>query len=195
MERSAHRTLSRCDTRTDMTEANMRAGFGKSDITPALGTELAGFGYYLNRTAQTIIDPLYARAVMFEQNGLRSLIISCDLLGLSSAVCDKVKSYAAMLGIDSSNIIIVSVHTHCGPAIKYHEGCGYVCDKYVESLPEKICCAVQDAYDDLDDVISLSHTCQIAESDHIYNRADADGPIDNSIRGFIINRCKVTINY
>ena len=166
----------------------MRAGFGKTDITPAIGTELAGFGYYLNRTAQSILDPLYARAVMFDDNGTLSLIISCDLLGLSADVCRNVTDFAATLGISTDNIIIVSVHTHCGPAIKYHEGCGYVCDDYVEKLPGLICRAVQAAYDDLANVTNITHTCSTLASDHIYNRADPDGPVDQNIRGFIISR-------
>lgn len=166
----------------------MKAGFGKVDITPPVGTELAGFGYYLNRTAQSIIDPLYARAVAFEDGGRLSLIISCDLLGLSADVCSKVTDFAGELGIPRENVMIVSVHTHCGPAVKYHEGCGYVSDKYVEKLPELICSALKDAYDDMANVTSVTHASLALESDHIYNRAAINGPVDRNIRGFVINR-------
>ena len=44
----------------------MRAGYGKYELTPPMGVELAGFGYYLERRAQTVIDPLFARAVLLE---------------------------------------------------------------------------------------------------------------------------------
>ena len=37
-----------------------------------MGVELAGFGYYLERRAQTVIDPLFARAVMLESDGKKS---------------------------------------------------------------------------------------------------------------------------
>lgn len=30
----------------------MRAGFGKAELTPPLGVELAGYGYYLQRRPQ-----------------------------------------------------------------------------------------------------------------------------------------------
>ncbi len=166
----------------------MRAGFGKKDITPAIGTELAGFGYYINRRGLTVTDPLYARAVIFENDGLTTLIISCDLLGLSKAVCEKAADYAETLGISRDHVMIVSVHTHCGPAIKYHEGCGYVCDEYVETLPAMINEAVRAAYDDMCAVTSVTHCCVPCESDHIYNRTVADGPVDRNIRGFIVNR-------
>ena len=45
----------------------MRAGFGKSDLTPPLGTELTGYGYYLNRRAESLRDPLYARCVFAQR--------------------------------------------------------------------------------------------------------------------------------
>ena len=61
----------------------MRAGFGKWELTPPMGVELAGYGYYLKRCALSVRDPLYARAVLLEDDGGKSLVISCDLLGLS----------------------------------------------------------------------------------------------------------------
>ena len=36
----------------------MRAGYGKSELTPPMGVELAGYGYYLGRCAQSVRDPL-----------------------------------------------------------------------------------------------------------------------------------------
>jgi len=36
-----------------------------------MGVELAGFGYYLNRRAQSVIDPLFARAVMLETDNAK----------------------------------------------------------------------------------------------------------------------------
>ena len=65
----------------------MRAGFGKSDLTPPLGVELTGYGYYLNRRALSVLDPLFARALILEQDGCRSLLISCELLGLNRHIC------------------------------------------------------------------------------------------------------------
>ena len=77
----------------------MHAGFGKWELTPPMGVELAGYGYYLGRCALSVRDPLYARAVMIEHEGARQLIISCDLLGLSKAVCTEVFRHAETYGI------------------------------------------------------------------------------------------------
>ena len=55
----------------------MRAGFGKWELTPPMGVELAGYGYYLNRCALSVRDPLYARAVLLEdEQGNRKEILS-----------------------------------------------------------------------------------------------------------------------
>jgi len=166
----------------------MRAGFGKYEITPPMGVELSGFGYYLGRCALSVNDPLYARAVMLESGGTRTLIISCDLLGLSRAVCQEVFEHAAGYGVAPENVLIMSVHTHCGPCIKYHEGCGYPDPDYVSAVGSLICKAAAAAYADMDEVSSLTHMCSECPGDHIYNRADPDGPVDRLVRGFMLKR-------
>ena len=45
----------------------MRAGFGMAEITPPVGTELAGFGYYLERRMEGVRDPLHIRAAVLEE--------------------------------------------------------------------------------------------------------------------------------
>ena len=79
----------------------MRAGYGRYEITPPLGVELGGYGYYLQRRARSVLDPLYARAVLLEDGAQRTLIISCDLLGLSDEVCGEVFERVAPLGVDA----------------------------------------------------------------------------------------------
>lgn len=166
----------------------MKAGYGISEITPPLGTELAGYGYYLSRKAKSVLDPLYARAVVLEDGGTRALIICCDVLGLSRPVCEEVFRHAEKRGIPSSQVMIVSIHTHTGPAVIYHEGCGYPDPEYVAGLGEKICQAVDAALSDRDEAQSLSFRMQPFEGDYVYNRASKDGPVDHAVRGFMLSR-------
>lgn len=166
----------------------MRAGFGKSELTPPMGVELAGYGYYLGRCAQSVRDPLYARAVLLEDGGLRTLIICCDLLGLSREVCSQVFAHAHALGVAREHVIIVSIHTHTGPTIKYHEGCGFVCDAYVDTVAPRICKAIDAAAADLDEVDELRFVFEPFEGDHIYNRTIENGPVDRCVRGFTLRR-------
>ena len=164
----------------------MRAGLGRREITPPMGVELAGYGYYLERRAQTVRDPLYARALILEQDGLRAMIVSCDLLGLSRAVCEEVFAHAETLGISRERVLILSIHTHTGPAIKYHEGCGAVCADYVSALAPLINGAADDAAADMDDVVRLDFACEPWQSGLIYNRTIPDGPVDRFARGFFL---------
>ncbi len=166
----------------------MRAGFGKWELTPPLGVELAGYGYYLGRCALSVRDPLYARVVLLETEETRALIISCDVLGLSRGVCGEVFAHAQKLGIPADQVMIVSIHTHTGPTIKYHEGCGFVNDAYVATVGGLICRAIDEAVRDMAEVTGLSQVCRPFEGDHIYNRTVADGPVDRMIRGFILSR-------
>lgn len=166
----------------------MRAGYGKSELTPPMGVELAGYGYYLGRCAQSVRDPLFARALLLEDGDMRALVICCDLLGVSRAVCEGVFAHAKTLGIPEEHVIIVSIHTHTGPTIKYHEGCGYVNDDYVATVAPAICKAVDAAAADVDGVTELSYICAPFEGDHIYNRTIKDGPVDRNVRGFTLKR-------
>ncbi len=166
----------------------MRAGFGRWELTPPMGVELAGYGYYLGRCALSVRDPLYARAVMLETQEQRALVISCDLLGLSKAVCAEVFAHAEKYGVPAERVIIVSIHTHTGPCIKYHEGCGYTDEAYVATVGGLICRAVDEAAADLCEVTGMTQAFHAFEGDHIYNRTVADGPVDRFVRGFTFLR-------
>jgi len=166
----------------------MRAGYGQWELTPPMGVELAGYGYYLGRCALSVRDPLYARAVLLEAGEMRTLVISCDLLGLSKGVCAEVFAHAQKYGIPAERVIIVSIHTHTGPCIKYHEGCGYTDDAYVATVGGLICRAVDAAAADLCEVTGMAQAFHPFEGDHIYNRTVADGPVDRFVRGFTLAR-------
>ncbi len=167
----------------------MLAGYGLCELTPPLGVELAGYGYYLKREAREVLDPLYARAVMLEADGVRALILSCDLLGLSREVCGPVVEHATnALGCREDAVILVSVHTHTGPAVKYHEGCGEVDASYVSRLAGLLCQAADASMRDLSPVTSLESVLASLPGDFLYNRADPDGPVDRMLRGFCIRR-------
>lgn len=56
----------------------MRCGFYQTDITPPLGSVIPGdFGARYNTT---ILDPLYARAVVYESDGKTVGIVTVDAL-------------------------------------------------------------------------------------------------------------------
>jgi neutral ceramidase len=115
------------------------AGFGEKTISPPLGTDLTGFGFYLDRRTNQILDDLKARA-LFLKNGERAeLLIICDLLGFTVAFSDKVRERLAReLGVAKGNILLACTHTHSGPAAQPLAGLGVVNHAYVEGLPDAI---------------------------------------------------------
>lgn len=167
----------------------MRAGYGKTEITPPLGVELAGYGYYLKRRATRVDDPLFVRAVALEDRGRTYVVVSCDILGLNRSIVGRVR--AALLdkhAIPPSHVLIVSIHTHTAAPAIAHEGCGEVCPEYVETLPGAILAACEDALSDMRRVTSLRFSMGRLDGQYAYNRAAEDGPVDDCARGFLLSR-------
>ena len=167
----------------------MRAGFGTAEITPPLGVELAGYGYYLERRAERKEDPLFARAAVFEEKENKYIVISCDCLGLSREIADSVrKTLEKDWDVPPDHVIIVSIHTHTGPAMINHEGCGVACPDYTATVAGKIILAAEDALRDLSPVERLQYVSQALSNPCAYNRAWAQNPVDQFARAFWLQR-------
>jgi hypothetical protein len=91
------------------------AGFGRAEITPALGCKLVGYG---NRStgAQGVHDPLLARALVLEHAGETWALVSCDLCYLSAHTMAEVRaSIQTRTGIAAERTLVATTHTHAGP--------------------------------------------------------------------------------
>ena len=91
----------------------MRIGFSKSDITPPLGTELGGYAGY--RPSSGVHDPLFCKAVVLEQDGVRYALIVLDLLCVDEALYLHIADAVAELGIKKERLIVSAIHTHASP--------------------------------------------------------------------------------
>jgi len=91
----------------------MRIGFSKSDITPPPGTELGGYAGY--RPCSGVHDPLYCKAVVLEQGGVRHALIVLDLLCVDEALYLRIADAVAGLGIAKERLIVSAIHTHASP--------------------------------------------------------------------------------
>jgi hypothetical protein len=95
-------------------ETTVRAGVAEIDITPPIGHRMAG--YFDERFATGIHDPLHAKAIVLEQGGEKFAFVFCDLVGLSLHVSAPARKDASVkTGIPIANILIASTHTHTGP--------------------------------------------------------------------------------
>lgn len=161
----------------------MRAGYGKSDITPDAGTQMVGYGYEMNRPVESVTDPLYCTCLSIMQEETLFFLFSFDLLRLSDQVIDDVrKSLQDRYGVFPQQVMMLATHTHTGPALDDSFGLGMADKQYVQELPERILAAAEKAFSDMRLVQGIRKVDQqIAPIG--YNRAIPGGPEDHAVRG------------
>lgn len=92
------------------------AGAAKVDITPPLGTIINGD--FRAHFAHTIHDPLYAKAVVINNNDTTVAIVVIDICVMPKNFVDQVRqAISDQLGIDFKNILISSTHTHAAGSV------------------------------------------------------------------------------
>ena len=121
-----------------------RVGVAAADITPPLGIPLAG--YYHERGADGILDPLYSKAMVIEQNGERAAFVTLDLIGLTRWITDQARARIEQAtGIKGDHVMISATHAHTGPELS-HRGQRSaelgserpIAVAYTEALPQRI---------------------------------------------------------
>ena len=106
-----------------MSELNV--GFARMDVTPKLGTTLAG--YPRTRYADGVLDPLTASVVVFDDCNKRVLIYAIDHLGLGNATADMLRTeVAAAAETDPDAVYISCSHTHLAPRTWGTENADYI---------------------------------------------------------------------
>ncbi|MCX5660174.1 MAG: neutral/alkaline non-lysosomal ceramidase N-terminal domain-containing protein [Planctomycetota bacterium] len=97
--------------------ASLRAGVGRTDITPPLGTQLMGYGDpFGKRTATSVRDPLNATALVVEQAGKRAAVISLDLCVLDDVYFDAIRQgVQKATGIPADAVTVCVIQTHSAP--------------------------------------------------------------------------------
>ena len=155
----------------------MRIGFGKVDITPRIGVEMCGFGFYLNRQAIGVRDSLYARAMAVEQDGTTVVVVSNDLLGVEPPTTARVwELVTAATGLPAAAVMVHCTHTHSGPAtLPTVAAMGDPDAPYLEILPGRIAAACIEAVQKLQPA-TLSHTAVSCEGVGLNREYDNDAP-------------------
>lgn len=96
--------------------SRLTAGAAQIDITPGLGAHLCG--YFHDRQATDILDPLHAKAIALSNGDTTLGFVICDLIAVPGDVVDAAKAIITERhAIAPENVLIAATHTHTGPAI------------------------------------------------------------------------------
>ncbi len=94
--------------------APLEAGWAITDITPPLGFRLSG--YFRERRATGIKDPLHAKALVLRQGEMQVALVFCDLVWVPHEISVRARRQsAARTGLSIDRISILATHTHTGP--------------------------------------------------------------------------------
>ncbi|MBR4184135.1 MAG: hypothetical protein IKQ87_00085, partial [Clostridia bacterium] len=130
----------------------LKAGFARLDVTPPLGSPLTG--YYRNRYADGVLDPIELCALALDDGASQKLIVTVDFCYVGEKVCIELRDrIAKATGVPADGIQIHSLHQHTSihlsgkPCMLYVD---YIQDPmYFDVLYRKFEDAAKMALDDL----------------------------------------------
>ena len=115
---------------------SLKAGFAEIDITPKPGAQKIGWLKII--VSDHVLDPLFARAAVFESSGARIGFIQLDTLFVPAELAAEVREkVSAACGFPGENVMVAATHNHAGPAV---DAVGLVKHDaaYVQTLTAKI---------------------------------------------------------
>src|ERR1700750_2051936 len=95
---------------------SLRLGVAETDITPPIGSPMAG--YYNNREATGAHDPIHAKAMVLSDGTQTIALVACDVVGLPNEVTDKARAMASQkTGLPVDHIMVTATHSHTSGVI------------------------------------------------------------------------------
>jgi hypothetical protein len=98
-------------------KSNLRVGVGKADITPPVGTVMAG---YRERTkgATGVRDPIEAGVLLFDGGAGKAALVTLDLPFMSNDAVEGIRrEVSAKTGVPAAAIMVACSHNHAGPRL------------------------------------------------------------------------------
>jgi hypothetical protein len=105
--------------------ASLRVGTAKVDITPERPVNMAGYESR-KELSQGVHDLLSARAVAFEADGQRVVLVSTDVLGFYGGSIDVLRSnLLEQCQLSASELFLSAIHTHSAPTVTFDSSRGH----------------------------------------------------------------------
>jgi neutral/alkaline ceramidase-like enzyme len=96
-------------------QGKLTAGVGRADITPPVGTPLAGYGARMGRGATGVHDATEARALVIANGAKKIVFLSVDHLGYDHGMVERIREIVSKAaGIAPDCVFVMSSHTHAG---------------------------------------------------------------------------------
>lgn len=129
----------------------LRAGVATVDITPPVGTPMAG--YYSLRAAEGTHDPLLAKALVIEKDGVKAALVALDLISTTRSLVEEARGeIERVTGIPGGHVMISATHSHTGPLLSSQTlrdiaigGQSELTARFGSQLPGKVAQAVNHA--------------------------------------------------
>ncbi len=158
-------------------------GIARHKITPPLHVELAGFGYYLNRTAERVTDDLNATAlVVGDAQENYAAFVAVDLMYADAEFTRAIRDQASSItGIKPEAICVNCSHSHNAPtaAEKSNRGVGEFDAKYVKSAAKTAAEVIGEAWKHRKPATLKTGWGEV--KDFAFNRTRENGPIDTRV--------------
>jgi len=130
----------------------LKAGFGRTDVTPELGVRLGGYGFK-ERPAEEIFDHLHSTAMVLEQDGLMVAIINLDWICIEEDIVERIRQGVNQrTRIQGKNISVCTTHSHSVPWTLNFWGWGDRENAYIDSVIPEIIRSVELAKENLREV-------------------------------------------
>ncbi|MHC4463137.1 MAG: neutral/alkaline non-lysosomal ceramidase N-terminal domain-containing protein [Planctomycetota bacterium] len=171
-----------------VSQAALKGGCVKVDITPRARVWLAGYGSR-DKPSDGIADALYAKALVLDDGQNKLAIVSVDLLWVPIKITAEIRrKVKEKIGIPEKNVLICATHTHFGPKIDRitknwpDTPASEIDESYVQTLKKKIVDSILSANKKLKEVKLGAVKGEISEI--VYNRRTTrtDGSVAMTFR-------------
>src|SRR5690242_14331880 len=103
----------------------LTVGIYRTCITPPWGVELAGLGYYLERTWERVRDDLTATAFVLDDGASACALVATDLMYMDAGFTREVRRMVAEnTGIPPEAVCVSASHSHNAPTAGSIRGAG-----------------------------------------------------------------------
>ena len=141
----------------------LKAGFARLDITPPLGTKISG--YFTERSARGVRDPMQLNALAYGNATQCALIIACDVVAITQDYADEIRArIAARTGVPAEQVMLCALHQHTAICLGGRDIFFPVKDPvYLEMLYRKFEDVAQMALDDMSEARVFTAEGEVAE--------------------------------